>query len=100
MKKSIALVLTLGSLFAGSLTHAASITGKVTRPDGVTPVANAYVDLYKYNAAEASYDYDGATVTNASGLYTVTPSGAAATHLGSYLVTFESKLLRLPKRPF
>jgi hypothetical protein len=89
MKKRVAiLLLVIGSILGWSMAHAAQFTGKVTTNDGITPVANLNVYLYKYNVVKGSYEYEQSTNTDNLGSFTLTPNGLTATHIGVYLVSF------------
>ena len=83
MKKSIAILLAVANLWVGSLAYAADFKGKVTKPDGVTPLANVPVALFKYNPVTGYYNNVAYSFTNALGLYTVTTGTT-----GVYLVNF------------
>jgi hypothetical protein len=85
MTKSIAILLAAANLWVGSLAYAADFKGKVTKPDGVTPVANAPVYLYKYNPGTGNYSYYANSYTDGLGLYTVTTGTT-----GVYLVNFQT----------
>ena len=87
-KRNAILVLVFGSVLCWSLAHAAQFTGKVTTNDGITPIANLNVSLYKYNVTEGSYEYEQSTNTDNLGSFTLTPNGLPATHIGVYLVSF------------
>jgi hypothetical protein len=82
-KMHIAILAALVSLSGGPVAHAAQFTGKVTQPNGITPVANEYVYLYKFNPANGSYNYDSYTYTSATGAFTAVASG-----VGVYYITF------------
>lgn len=47
------------------------MTGKVTAPDGTTPLEDINVDLYRYNAASGEWEWDSFSSTDASGNYQV-----------------------------
>jgi hypothetical protein len=70
MTKSIAILLAVANLWVGSLAYAADFKGKVTKPDGVTPLANVPVYLYKYEPGTGYYNVYASSYTNALGLYT------------------------------
>ena len=67
-----------------SLTKASRITGKVTGPDGTTPLANIDVSAYRWIGADEGYwDYVSFGDTDLSGNYSI--GGLAA---GTYRVEF------------
>lgn len=77
------LLLAAASLGAATLTQAAEFKGKVTKPDGVTPLANVRTALYKHNTQTGYYDYFTGVYTDAAGNYSLTTQ-----QQGVYLVYF------------
>lgn len=83
MRRFLALLLAAASCSAVTLAQAAEFKGKVTKPDGVTPLANVRTALYKHNTQTGYYDYFTAVYTNATGNYSLTTQ-----QKGVYLVYF------------
>lgn len=83
MRRHIALLLVAASFGAVTLAQAAEFKGKVTKPDGVTPLANVRTALYKHNTQTGYYDYFTAAYTDATGNYSLTTQ-----QKGVYLVYF------------
>lgn len=59
---------TVGGINA-SLAAAGRIAGKVTGPDGVSPLKEIYVIVYQWNEEEESWDQKSAGITRADGTY-------------------------------
>lgn len=92
-QKHIAILVALASLFGSSVAYSAQITGKVTDSNGVTPMANVPVNLYKYNPRTGNFDYNASATTNAAGVFAAIPqpSNAPASHPGGYYVIFGNR---------
>ena len=76
---TVSVLFLLVAIFTLAEAQAGSITGTVTGPDGLTPLANIFVD----SANVSTWDWGSSTYTDGSGHYELT--GLAA---GTYHVTF------------
>lgn len=74
------------SLFGTSIVHATTFTGKVTKSDGVTPLKDIRVSLFKHAPdSYPPYPFYRSTYTDASGKYSI-----SADVVGVYLVHFSA----------
>jgi hypothetical protein len=83
VRKYVSILLAAACLCAGAVAQAATFTGKVTKSDGVTPIANVRVGLYRHDPDNPVYPLYKTAYTDALGKYTV-----SADLVGVYLVHF------------
>lgn len=83
MRRVTALLLVAVCCGTPTLTQAAEFKGKVTKPDGVTALANVDSTLYIYDPANSVYRWHASTQTDNYGNYKL-----KAQELGVYLVIF------------
>ncbi|MBZ4194916.1 MAG: carboxypeptidase-like regulatory domain-containing protein [Candidatus Contendobacter sp.] len=95
------LAATVAGLSMGSVAYSAQITGKVTQANGITPMANVRVALYKFDPTTGGFNYNGSTLTNSNGAFTAIPwDSNSAMHPGSYYLVFGSSSWSSSSYPF
>ena len=83
MKKAMTLMLAAVCCGTAPLMQAAEFKGKVTKPDGVTPLVNVDAHLYKFDSASGYFNWFTTSYTDNNGLFSLKTQ-----ELGGYLVTF------------
>lgn len=81
MKNLLLSLFVAGSALGWTLTHAATINGKVTAPNGTTPMDNSPVYFYRFNPNDQSYQYYDSVYTDSTGAFAWNTQA-----LGSYLI--------------
>lgn len=90
MSNKTKMILAISGLLACSLSQAATLSGTVMQPDGVTPAQNLLVLAYKFDPSTGTYNYGTGTETDADGKFSFIPTFNPDTSPGVYLVAFRT----------